>query len=69
MSNKIENAEKKHRRMHSIITMVQQTPEDVCCRDEQFEMLEILRELLPTQEEILKYVASKNPLSSKLQES
>ncbi|CAG2532944.1 hypothetical protein MAR621_03138 [Maribacter dokdonensis] len=56
MSEAVENAAQRHRRMVSIIVTLQFLNTEVDLHDERFEMLEMLKELLPTPPEIETYL-------------
>ncbi|PIB28901.1 hypothetical protein BFP77_08265 [Maribacter sp. 4U21] len=62
MSHLAERAAERHRRMESIIVTLQYLNTEVDLSEERFEMLEMLKELLPTPPEIQKYI---HPVSLK----
>lgn len=57
MSHPVENAAQRHRRMLSIIVTLQFLNTEIDLDEERFEMLEMLKELLPTPPEIQKYLS------------
>lgn len=60
MSNVVEQAAQRHRRMQSIIVTLQFLNNDIDLGQERFELLEMLLELIPEPPEIQAYL---NPVS------